>query len=146
MGLALSLSRFPENHPGRKVLVEAHRKHLEALIKEQDPTGAWHQVIDHPESYRELTATCMITFSMIRGVRGGWLKRKTYEPVIERAWESIKTRIAPGGELVDVCTGTGKQKNLRAYFDRTAILGKDDRGGAMALMVAAEMAAWEEPP
>ena len=46
--------------------------------------------------------------------------------------------------LVDVCTGTGKQKNLRAYYDRMAILGKDARGGAMALLVSTEMAAWQD--
>jgi hypothetical protein len=42
---------------------------------------------------------------------------------------------------VDVCTGTGKQKSLRDYFDRGAILGPDPRGGAMAFLVATELAA-----
>jgi hypothetical protein len=32
---------------------------------------------------------------------------------------------------------------LRAYYDRKAILGPDPRGGAMALMVSTEMAAWQ---
>ena len=35
-------------------------------------------------------------------------------------------------------------KSLRDYFDRTAILGRDDRGGAMALMVSTEIAYWEQ--
>ena len=35
---------------------------------------------------------------------------------------------------------TGKQKNLRGYLDRTAILGNDSRGGAMALLAATEVA------
>lgn len=35
---------------------------------------------------------------------------------------------------------TGKQKSLREYYDRPAILGADDRGGAMALLFATEMA------
>jgi hypothetical protein len=43
-----------------------------------------------------------------------------------------------------VCTGTGKQKNLDAYFNRKAILGKDGRGGAMAMLVATELAFWEK--
>jgi rhamnogalacturonyl hydrolase YesR len=101
-------------------------------------------VIDHEESYRELTATSMITFAMIRGLRSGWLDPATYEPAIHKAWNAIKTRVATTGDLVDVCTGTGKQKSLRDYFDRTAILGHDDRGGAMALLAATEMAYWEQ--
>ena len=140
LGLALSLTAIPETHPGRAEMLESFQAHLEALLPHQDPTGMWHQVIDHPESYRELSSTSMITFAMLRGVRSGWLEPARYEPAIEKAWYAIRTRIAPTGELVDVCTGTGKQKSVHDYFDRTAILGHDDRGGAMALMVSTEMA------
>ncbi|QDU12369.1 Unsaturated rhamnogalacturonyl hydrolase YesR [Gimesia maris] len=143
LGLALVLSELPLNSPLREQFIEGHRKHLQALSQHQDPNGMWHQVIDHPESYREMTSTCMITFSMIRGVREGWLDAEIYTPVIERAWNAIKTRIAFDGTLVDVCTGTGKQKNLRGYLDRTAILGTDARGGAMAFLVSNEMAQWQ---
>lgn len=144
LGLAWCLSVIPDSFSGRPEILSAYREHLNALLSHQDPNGMWHQVIDHPESYREMTSTCMITHAMIRGVRNGWLPKEIYMPAIQKAWRAIKTRIAPTGELVDVCTGTGKQKNLRAYFDRTAILGKDERGGAMALMVATEMAAFEK--
>ena len=110
------------------------------MIDHQDEMGMWHQIVDRPESYREFTSTCMTTFAIVRGLRNNWLDRQTFEPFVQRAWESIKCRIGPNGNLVDVCTGTGKQKNRRAYYDRTAILGKDDRGGAMALMVSTELA------
>jgi unsaturated rhamnogalacturonyl hydrolase len=101
----------------------------------------WHQVVDHPESYREFTVTCMTTYAMTRGMREGWLDRDQFRRAVQRAWQAIKSRIGPDGRLVDVCTGTGKQKSLREYFDRTAILGRDARGGAMALMVSTEIAA-----
>jgi rhamnogalacturonyl hydrolase YesR len=144
LGLAMCLTDFPSEHPERVHFLEWFRTHMLSLVKHQDPTGCWHQVIDKVGSYRELTSTCMITFSMVRGVRNGWLDRKEYEPVIRRAWYGIRTRVAPDGRLVDVCTGTGKQKSLRSYYDRTAILGKDDRGGAMALLVATELARWKK--
>ena len=86
----------------------------------------------------------MITFALLRGVRSGWLERERYLPVIENAWRAIRLRIAADGSLVDVCTGTGKGKNRRYYLDRKAILGPDPRGGAMALLVATEMAIWVE--
>jgi rhamnogalacturonyl hydrolase YesR len=140
LGLALSLSDLPAAHPGRDDMLRAFRAHLEALAKHQDSTGAWRQVIDHPGSYRELTATCMIGFAMLRGVRSGWLDRARFQPLIDRAWYAARTRIAPNGDLVDVCTGTGKQRSLRDYLDRTAIFGRDPRGGAMALLFATELA------
>lgn len=140
LGLALALSEIPESHPVHHALREDFRKHLKALCKHQDPTGMWHQVIDEPGSYREMTSTCMISFAILRGLRNGWLEADEFRPVIERSMPAISERIAPNGELIDVCTGTGKQKNLQAYYDRTAILGKDERGGAMAFIAVTEYA------
>ena len=121
-------------------MLRAFQEHLVALRTHQDPTGLWHQVIDVEGSYRELTATCMITFAMLRGMKHGWLDRATYESCVRKAWPAILARIGSDGSLIDVCEGTGKQTSLRAYLDRKAILGPDDRGGAMALLVATEMA------
>jgi rhamnogalacturonyl hydrolase YesR len=141
LGLALTLTDLPAEHPGWTDVLRAFQEHLAALRAHQDPTGMWHQVIDVEGSYRELTATCMITFAMLRGMKHGWLDRATYEPCVRKAWPAILTRIAVDGSLIDVCEGTGKQTSLRAYLDRNAILGPDDRGGAMSLLVATEMAA-----
>lgn len=141
LGLAMCLTDFPADHPERPRLLEHFQRHLRALVPHQDPNGCWHEVIDRPESYRELSSTCMITYAMARGIRRGWLDADEFQPVVERSWYAIRTRVAEDGRLVDVCTGTGKQSSLRAYYDRTAILGPDPRGGAMALLVATEIAA-----
>lgn len=140
LGLALTLTDLPAEHPGRADMLRAFQEHLASLRTHQDPTGMWHQVIDVEGSYRELTATCMISFAMLRGMKHGWLDRATYEPCVRKAWPAILARIGADGSLIDVCEGTGKQTSLRAYLDRKAILGPDDRGGAMALLVATEMA------
>ena len=142
LGLALSLTALPEGHAARAELAGDLRTHLEALLRHQDPTGMWHQVIDRPGSYRELTSTSMILFAMMRGLRLGLLERDDYEKAVDQAWYGLRTRIAPNGELVDVCAGTGKQLSLRHYLDRKPILGRDDRGGAMALLAATEIALW----
>ena len=140
LGLALTLTDLPAEHPGRADMLRAFQEHLAALRTHQDPTGMWHQVIDVEGSYRELTATCMITFAMLRGMKHGWLDRATFEPCVRKSWPAILARIGADGSLIDVCEGTGKQTSLRAYLDRKAILGPDDRGGAMSLLVATEMA------
>lgn len=139
LGLTWTLDALPESYAGRSEVSAALEKHLRALLEHQDPSGMWHQVIDKPESYAEFTATAMIAYAMTRGVRQGRLDAKTFAKPIEKAWYALRTRIAADGTLVDVCTGTGKQKSLRDYYDRPAILGRDDRGGAMALMIATEM-------
>ncbi len=140
LGLALCLKHWPRDRPDRDDLLKMFRSHLSALAKHQDQSGCWHQVIDQPTSYREFTCTCMITFAAALGAREGWLDREQFDPIIRRGWAAIRLRIASDGQLVDVCTGTGKQRSLADYYHRTAILGKDDRGGAMALMAATELA------
>jgi rhamnogalacturonyl hydrolase YesR len=84
----------------------------------------------------------MIAFAAARGVREGWLPRKEYDPMIQKAWSAVQARVAADGRLVDVCTGTGKQKSLDDYYLRPAILGPDDRGGAMALLAVTEIASY----
>ncbi|MGE0043647.1 MAG: glycoside hydrolase family 88 protein, partial [Vicinamibacterales bacterium] len=85
--------------------------------------------------------TAMTLTAMARGVRLGWLDAGTYRPVVDRAWAGLSARIAADGALVDVCTGTGAGPTRDYYLDRAAIFGPDDRGGAMALTAALEMAA-----
>ncbi|HEX4130104.1 MAG TPA: glycoside hydrolase family 88 protein [Pirellulales bacterium] len=143
LGLTLVLGDMPADCPERAEVLAVHRAHLDALLKHQDTTGCWHEVIDHPESYRELTATCMITMALARGVRFGWLEGDRYRKALERGWYAIRTRTADDGTLVDVCASTGKQKSLRDYYDRPAILGRDPRGGAMSLLAAIEMIEYE---
>jgi unsaturated rhamnogalacturonyl hydrolase len=144
LGLAWTLSEIPSEHPVHKELVKDLRNHLKALLKHQDPTGMWRQVIDEAGAYREMTATCMITFAILRGLREGWLDEQEFLPAVQAAWPAIQERISANGELIDVCTGTGKQKSLQDYFDRPAILGKDERGGAMAFLVVTEYAHWSQ--
>jgi len=99
----------------------------------------WREVIDHPESYKEFSATAMIATAMVRAVRNGWLDSKTYQPLIDKAWTAIAARIGPSGELTGVCESTGKQKSLEDYLHRKAINGRDARGGGMALFFATEI-------
>jgi unsaturated rhamnogalacturonyl hydrolase len=142
LGLAWALSEWPDDHPARKELLAEFQKHMAALKPHQDAkTGCWHQVIDHPESYDEYSCTCMIGFAIERGIRRGWLAKNVYRPSVDLAWRAIKERTSADGKLVNVCAGTGKQNTLRDYFDRPAINGHDDRGGAMGLIFATELMA-----
>ena len=143
LGLALALSDWPTGHPGYGEVLGSYQAHMRAMAQHQDLTGMWHQVVDRPESYREFTSSAMTGFALTRGLRKGWLDQEEFEPVADRAWTAVLARIKADATLVDVCRSTGRQSSLRAYFDREAILGRDDRGGAMALLFSTERAHWE---
>lgn len=139
LGLALTLSDLPVTHGAHAPLLAAYRRHADRLAAEQTPGGCWRQVIDKPDAWEEFTATAMIGWAMRRGLTRKWLRGKRYENAVDQAWRAIQRRTGADGTLIDVCESTGKQKTLADYYSREAILGKDPRGGAMALQFAAEM-------
>jgi len=66
-------------------------------------------------------------------------RHATDTPFVERAWRGLAAHVVDDGTVIDVCTGTGAGPTPRYYFDRAAITGADDRGGAMALLASMEM-------
>jgi len=140
LGLAWTLSEFPADHPQYNPLVQAFQNHMAQLARFQDADGMWHEVIDQRGSYAEYSATAMIAFAMQRGIERGWLASASYRPRVDRAWRAVLARTGADGRLMDVCESTGKQKSLKDYLHRTAILDRDARGGAMAMLLATELA------
>jgi rhamnogalacturonyl hydrolase YesR len=82
----------------------------------------------------------MIGYALARGLHERWISGKAYERAVERAWGAVDARVASSGELVDVCESTARMTSLEQYLRRAAILGKDPRGGAMAMLFAMELA------
>jgi hypothetical protein len=141
LGLALTLSNFPNDHPAYPRLLASFQQHMAMLARFQDENGMWRNVIDRPGAYSEYSATAMIAAAMVRGINNGWLARATYQPLIDRAWRAILLRTSADGGLVDVCESTGTRGLTDdGYLHRAAILGRDDRGGGMAMYFATELA------
>ncbi len=144
-GLMEALTHLPADWPARPRVLDSYRRLMRALADHQTPDGMWRQVVDEPGSYRELTVTAMSVVSMARGVRLGWLDGR-FRSVVDRAWRGVLARIDADGAFLDVCTGTGAGPTKQYYLDRAAINGADDRGGAMALTAALEMAELQAQP
>ena len=138
MLLLFTLTAMPVQHPSRGALLEIFRRQMAAVKTQQAPDGMWRNVIDNPAAYREESATAMLLTAMGRGIRLGWIDR-SYAPIVERAWRALAAHVTDEGTIIDVCTSTGGGPTERYYFDRAAITGADDRGGAMALLASIEM-------
>jgi unsaturated rhamnogalacturonyl hydrolase len=138
LGLAWTLSYFPSDHQAYNRMLRAFQDHMAALARFQDANGMWREVIDQRGSYPEYSATAMIATAMLIGIKHGWLESATYRPRVDLAWRAILARTSADGRLMDVCESTGKQKSLKDYLHRAAILDRDARGGAMALLFATE--------
>ena len=140
IGFALALSDFPKDHADFNHILQGYQRYMAKLAQFQDEDGLWREVVDHPGSYPEFTATAMIGFAMLRGIRNGWIDARTYQPIVDKAWQAVLSRSGPNGVFLDVSESTNNQPSLEDYLHRAAILDRDQRAGAMALMFATEMA------
>jgi rhamnogalacturonyl hydrolase YesR len=141
LGLALTLSEFPADHPAYASLVASFQRHMAMLARFQDENGMWRNVIDRPGAYSEYSATAMIATAMLRGIRHGWLDGAAYQPRVDQAWQAILRRTGADGHVVDACESTGTRGLTDdGYLNRRAILGRDDRSGGMAMFFATELA------
>ena len=135
LGFAETLKGMKSEH--RDDLAALHAKHLEGLRVHQDAiSGMWRQVVDRPDTYTEMSSTCMIGISIAAGITNGWLNRDDWISSVESAWRGVSDRIDSEGRVTAVCVGTGPLDSLDEYVIRDSVTGFDDRGGAMALWFA----------
>ena len=117
-GMAELLRDLPSRHPRRARIMECYLKMMSTLLKYQDADGMWHQLIDHPESYKETSCTAMFAFAMITGAKKGWLKEKTYAEAARKSWLALINYIDTAGNIGEVCVGTGQTNSLEFYLNR----------------------------
>ena len=82
-----ALEQFPKlrNSPRYMELLQNfqfHAGNLSLLQNKQD--GKWHNVLDHPDTFTETSATAMILTAFLRGVQYQWLDESYYLPIVEK--------------------------------------------------------------
>lgn len=77
MSLVDTIPYYPEDDPGRVVLLGQLHRDAEAIGQYQDAkTGLWHSVLEGPSAkgnYMESSTSCMIVYALAKGVRRGYL-------------------------------------------------------------------------
>jgi rhamnogalacturonyl hydrolase YesR len=139
LGLAMTLPELPRDHPGYAHALASYRNLMQALLPLQNRDGLWRNVLNHPGAYPEFSGTAMIGFAIQRGLAQGWIRGRDYQRAVDRAWQAVNSRTSAAGGFIDVCESTARFTTLQEYLQRTAILGQDPRGGAMAMLFATEL-------
>ena len=138
LGLALTLSELPRDHPGHVHAFQSYRSLMKALLPLQTRDGLWRNVVDHAGAYPEFSGTAMIGFGMQRGLKNGWISGREYEKAVDRAWLAINSRSSSSGTFIDVCESTARITSLDQYLQRPRSW-EGSRGGAMAMLFATEL-------
>jgi unsaturated rhamnogalacturonyl hydrolase len=125
MAMVDVLDYLPENHPGRKDVIDILNGLAEAVVKVQDPaTGLWYQVPDQggrAGNYLESTCSSMFVYAMAKGVKHGYLDKK-YLASAQKGFDGIlKDLIKIDGDgtltITHCCAVAGLSANRPGTYD-----------------------------
>lgn len=115
VGLTEVLDYLPKNHAKRPELIAILQRLAPVFAQYQDSTsGAWFQITDKGTwkgNYLEASGSCMLVFTLAKGVRMGYLDKK-YLTVAQKGYDGIlknfiQTDEKGGVHLINTCSGAG---------------------------------------
>jgi unsaturated rhamnogalacturonyl hydrolase len=100
-GIVRTLQYLPKDDPARAIYIEQLKEMSASLAAIQSPDGLWRaSLLDHEEDdLPEISGSALITFALAAGVNEGWLDKKVYRPVIEKAWAGMLHHVYADGRL-----------------------------------------------
>ncbi len=101
-GLAKVLKDLPEDDPHRDAYADRFVTMAEAVAACQQPEGYWTRSMLDPEHAPgpETSGTAFFTYGLLWGINNGYLDKKTYEPVVMKAWDYLtNTALQPDGRV-----------------------------------------------
>lgn len=122
MALVDTLEYIPEEKDAiRTQLAALLDKLMDNVVKYQDESGSWYQVLDsrRSDNYREATCTCQFAYTLEKAIRLRILEKEKYEPFLKAAVAAIENvflKEHDGGLYMTRCcavSGLGPENNTR---------------------------------
>ncbi len=101
-GLAKVLQDMPKDYQHYQFFVDKYQKLAEAVAKIQQPEGYWTRSMLDPQHAPgpETSGTAFFTYGLLWGVNNGYLAKKDYKKVIDRAWTYLtETAVQADGKV-----------------------------------------------
>ncbi len=139
--LVRTLEFLPQNSPYRREYIKTLKKMFEALVKVQREDGFWNVSLMDPSNFggKEVTGTALFIYAMAWCINNGLISRKTYAPVVGKAWNGlVKDSLHPDGFLGYV-QGTGKQSSDSQPVGYDKVPNFEDFGLGCFLLAGSEV-------
>ncbi len=109
--LAKVLTIIPKDAPHRDQYVKDLQAMAKALVPIQRPDGFWNVSLHDPTNFgeKEASGTALFVYGIAYGINGGILDKKTYLPVIEKAWKALTTESLQSTGFLGFLQSTGKE-------------------------------------
>jgi rhamnogalacturonyl hydrolase YesR len=112
------LDALPNDHPKRSFVLDLFKKHVAGIVKYQDGSGFWHQLLDKNDSYLETSATAIYSYCISKGCNEGWLDKMAYATTAALAWNAAASKVNAEGQVEGTCVGTGMAFDPAFYYHR----------------------------
>jgi len=95
------LTVMPKDYPTRAKYIAQYKAMASKIAAIQSKDGLWRAGLLDPDSYAlpEISGSAFFAYSLAWGINEGILDRKTYEPVVMRAWAGMLSHIYADGRL-----------------------------------------------
>jgi rhamnogalacturonyl hydrolase YesR len=139
----------PEKLELRKPLLAMIPELAEALVRHQDATGVWYQILDlpaEPGNYREASASAMFTYFLAKAVNKGYLP-ESFAPAARKAWaglvdEFVSVHADGSYHLTNAVEvgglGYGRDGSYRYYMSER-VIDNDPKGVGPAIMAGIQL-------
>ena len=139
----------PEKTALRAPLLAMIPELADSLVRHQDATGAWFQIMDlpgEPGNYREASASAMFTYFLAKAVNQGYLP-KSFASAAEKAYrglidEFVSVHADGSFHLTNVCEtgglGYGRDGSYRYYMSER-VVENDPKGLGPAIMAGIQV-------
>jgi unsaturated rhamnogalacturonyl hydrolase len=100
-GTVRVLQYLPKNDPYRVRYIELFQKMAAAISKVQGVDGLWRpSLLDPLEApVPETSSSGFFCYALAWGINNGYLDRKIYGPIVQRAWSGLNSAVHTDGKL-----------------------------------------------
>ena len=100
-GLVQLLQELPASHPTRPFYLSLFKEMSARLIALQQPDGLWRSSLLDPAAYPggEASGSGFDCYALAWGLNQGILDKKTYLPVVQRAWVALDGCVSAEGRV-----------------------------------------------
>jgi Predicted unsaturated glucuronyl hydrolase involved in regulation of bacterial surface properties, and related proteins len=97
-------------------LLTSFQRQIKALVGLQSHEGLWHTLLDDPASYLETSGSAAFAYSMLKGIRKGYIDQG-YIDAAEKGVRGVIGKIDSHGLVQGVSYGTAMGFTLQHYRD-----------------------------
>lgn len=139
--LVRTIEFLPKNSKYTKEYLQTLTEMFEALVPLQREDGFWNVSLMDPTNFggKEVTGTALFVYGMAWGINEGYISKKDYQPVVDKAWNALVTESLHPNGFLGYVQGTGKEPKDSQPVGYDIVPNFEDFGLGCFMLAGTEM-------